>query len=248
MPRILIISDVHGNCDALRAILERVDRWDHLWVLGDLVDYGPEPHVVVDYVRGLRPDLVVMGNHDYAVAYSTDCMCAPELHDLSEYTRREISLKLLTEEQVVWLRSLPTHRSVEVEGLRVFAVHGSPRNKLYGYLRPTLTQEELMMALTPSIYSARPRPIDADIVTVGHTHIQSHFYVGPTRVLNPGSVGQPRDGDPRASYAVLDTESMSAELRRVEYDVRRVVEKLRSLGLEPERLNRLARILTSGSV
>ncbi len=244
----LIVSDIHGNYDALRAVLEHAGRWDHLWVLGDLVDYGPEPHAVVDSIRELEPDLIVMGNHDHAVAYDTDCRCAPELHELSEYTRRAVSLRLVNEDQIKWLRSLPTGRETEIGNSRVFAVHGSPRNRLYGYLLPTLPPQELLMALTPSLYAVRPRPVDADLVLVGHTHVQAEFWAGPTRVLNPGSAGQPRDGDSRAAYAILDTETMKVELRRVEYDVRSVVEKLRSLGVDPGHLARLAEILASGRV
>lgn len=244
----LVISDIHGNYDALRAVVEHASGWDYLWVLGDLVDYGPEPHLVIDYVRDLSPDLIVAGNHDYAVAYSTDCMCAPELHDLSEYTRREISLRLVSKEQLEWLKNLSTHRSIEISGKKVFAVHGSPRNKLYGYMKPTLPLHELMIALTPSTYATRPRPVDADIVVSGHTHTQADFYAGSIRVLNPGSIGQPRDGNPGASYAVLDVENMSVELRRVEYDVRRVIEKLENLGIDSKSLARLAEILTRGSI
>lgn len=248
MLRVLIISDVHGNYDALRAVLDHAGRWDYLWVLGDLVDYGPEPHVVADAVRELNPDLVIMGNHDHAVAYNEDCRCSPELHELSEYTRHNISLRLVGKVQKDWLGSLPTYRSLEVGGAKIFAVHGSPRNRLYGYLKPSLPQHELVLALTPSIYSVRPRPVDAELVIVGHTHIQADFRVGSVRVLNPGSAGQPRDGDPRAAYMVLETDTLAVCPRRVKYDVYRVVEKLNKLGLDPSYTAHLAKILYEGSV
>ncbi|MCC6041942.1 MAG: metallophosphoesterase, partial [Desulfurococcaceae archaeon] len=92
--RVLIISDIHGNYDALKTVLETARGFDYIWFLGDLVDYGPEPHLVVDLVREIKPEVALMGNHDYAVAYNTDCMCAQELHDLSVYTRLNISYKL----------------------------------------------------------------------------------------------------------------------------------------------------------
>ncbi|MEM1931093.1 MAG: metallophosphoesterase family protein [Sulfolobales archaeon] len=246
--RVLIVSDIHGNYDALTAVLEHAARWDYLWVLGDLVDYGPEPHVVVDTVRALKPDLVVLGNHDYAVAYDKDCGCAPELHDLSEYTRQRISLRLLSREQLEWLKSLPTHRVVEVGAARAFVVHGSPRNKLFGYLKPSLPQYELMLALTPSVYAVRPNPVDAELVVTGHTHVQADFRAGASRVLNPGSVGQPRDGDWRAAFAVLETDSLAVSLYRVKYDVSSTVKKLSSLGIDSKYLARLVKILHSGSV
>ena len=114
--RVLVISDVHGNADALRAVLEDAGRWDDVWVLGDLVDYGPEPQVVVDMVRELRPGLVVRGNHDNAVAFGVDCLCDPKVHELSVYTRQAISARLLSREQVEWLRGLPTTARKSADG------------------------------------------------------------------------------------------------------------------------------------
>jgi protein phosphatase len=245
---VLVVSDIHGNADALRAVVERVGRWDALWVLGDLVDYGPEPHVVIDLVRELRPDLIVMGNHDNAVAYNVDCMCAPELHDLSEYTRQTISYRLLSPDQIAWLRTLPKVAERTAGSARVYVVHGSPRNPLYGYLRPDLPERELLLALTPSPVAVRPKPVEAGVVLVGHTHIQVDLRVGGTRVVNPGSVGQPRDGDPRASYAVVDLENSRVEFGRVEYDIWRVVRKLEQLNLDTKYLARLKGILLSGRV
>ncbi|MEM4003460.1 MAG: metallophosphoesterase family protein, partial [Ignisphaera sp.] len=75
--RIVIVSDVHGNTEALRAVLDSAERWDGVWFLGDFVDYGPEPHIVIDIVRTLKPDVIVMGNHDSAVAFDMDCRCGP---------------------------------------------------------------------------------------------------------------------------------------------------------------------------
>ena len=85
--RILVLSDVRGNVDALKAVVKHAGKWDYLWVLGDLVDYGPEPHIVVDMIRELKPDVIVRGNHDHAVAYNVDCRCNTATHELSVYTR-----------------------------------------------------------------------------------------------------------------------------------------------------------------
>jgi predicted phosphodiesterase len=168
--KILIISDIHGNSVALRTVLEDAKRWDYVWVLGDLVDYGPEPHIVIDIVRELKPDVIVMSNHDYAVAFNTDCRCDPEIHELSEYTRRNISYRLLSREQIEWLKSLPIKIEKNVNGRKIYIVHGSPRNPLYGYLKPDLSKDEILLQITPSIYAVKPRPVNADIVLVGHTH------------------------------------------------------------------------------
>ncbi|ABM81161.1 metallophosphoesterase family protein [Hyperthermus butylicus] len=244
--KILLISDIHGNADALKAVLENARGWDAVWVLGDLVDYGPEPHIVVDIVRDLAPEVIVTGNHDYAAAYGVDCRCAPEIHELSEYTRKHITFKLLSREQISWLRSLPKVYSGQVSNLKVYMAHGSPRNPLYGYLRPNLPADELRLALTPSMAALKPRPVKADLVVVGHTHIPVDMTIDWVRIVNPGSVGQPRDGDPRASYAILDVEKGSLEIRRVKYDINSVLAKLRQLGIEEHYFNWLKRILLEG--
>lgn len=246
--KILIISDIHGNADALKAVIEEADRWDAIWVLGDLVDYGPEPHVVVDMVKELKPDIVVAGNHDYAIAYNADCRCMPEIHELSEYTRKFISMKLLLRDQIDWLRALSLRVETTIVGKKVVAVHGSPRNPLYGYLKPSLPRNEILLQLTPSVFAIKPAPIKADIVLVGHTHIPAEIEVEGIRVLNPGSCGQPRDGDPRASYAIYDTESSTFTIRRVRYDIDRVIDKLRNIGLEERCFTWLADILRRGSI
>lgn len=246
--RALIISDIHGNADALRAVIESARGWDYLWVMGDLVDYGPEPHIVVDEVRGLSPDIIVMGNHDNAVAYGVDCGCAPELHDLSMYTRIHISYRLLEANQIEWLRNLPKVHAGSCGPLKIYAVHGAPRNPLYGYLKPGLPERELLLMLTPSPIALNPKPVEANIVITGHTHIPMDLKVGTLRILNPGSVGQPRDGDPRAAYMVLDLESGEASVFKVRYDIEAVVAKLRALRLEEGHLRRLEYLLRNGKV
>lgn len=246
--KLLIISDIHGNADALRTLLNTIKDWDYIWVLGDLVDYGPEPHIVIDIVKELKPDLTLMGNHDYAVAYNTDCRCAPELHELSEYTRNNISLKLLSKEQKAWLKSLSLKHKTLMNGSRIYAVHGSPRNNLYGYLRPELSLDEIKLALTDKIYAVKPQLVDADYVVVGHTHIQMQISVDGLKVLNPGSVGQPRDGNPKASALLINLKTWELNWLRVDYDVESTVKKLSSLGLEIRYVKWLEAILKSGAV
>lgn len=246
--RVLVISDVHGNADALKAVLESVGGWDYVWVLGDLVDYGPEPHTVIDMVRDLRPDAIVVGNHDYAVAYGVDCRCSPTLHELSVYTREFISKRLLSREQIEWLKSLPTKVVREVSGKKICLVHGSPRNPLYGYLEPNLPTTVLREQLSESKFShgERARPVDAHTVLVGHTHKPMKTEVDGVPVLNPGSCGQPRDGDPRASFAIFDPETNTFTIHKVKYDVEKVIEKLKQLQLENLYTAWLANILRKG--
>lgn len=246
--KVLVISDIHGNSVALKTIIEDAKSWDYLWVLGDLVDYGPEPHIAVDIIRELKPDVVAMGNHDHAVAFNTDCMCDPETHELSEYTRRNISYRLLSREQVEWLKSLSVRVEKSINGRKIYIVHGSPRSPLYGYLKPNLSKDEILLQITPSKYALKPRPVDADVVLVGHTHIPAVIHINNKYILNPGSCGQPRDHDPRASYAIYDLESGVFEIRRVKYDIGKVIEKLRSLGLEERYLQWLEDILVTASI
>ena len=135
--RVFVLPDIHGNADALKVVLEVAPRHDQVWVLGDMVDYGPEPHVVVDLVRGLKPELLVAGNHGYAVAYNTDCKCGEETHDLSVYTRENISYKLLTREQIRWLRSLEVKSRREYPSRRIYIAHASPGIPSTATLNPT---------------------------------------------------------------------------------------------------------------
>lgn len=243
-----MLSDVHGNADALRAVLEHARRWDAVWLLGDFVDYGPEPQIAIDIIRSLKPSVAVMGNHDYAVAFNTDCMCGPEIHELSEYTRREISLKLLSREQIEWLKALPKTAEIYAGGRRHYIVHGSPRNPLYGYLKPDLTLDEIKLLLTPSTVALKPKPVGVDVVAVGHTHTPMRITVDGIAIINPGSCGQPRDGDYRASYAIYDTETGVVEMHRVVYDVERVAGKIRGLGLEKRYAEWLTSILRTGRI
>ncbi len=246
--RILLLSDIHGNSDALKTILERAPKHDHIWVLGDLVDYGPEPHIVVDMIRDLKPEIIVRGNHDHAVAFNTDCLCSPKTHELSVYTRTNISYKLLAKEQIEWLRTLPVKIKTRVNGVSFYIVHGSPRNPLYGYLYPNLDYELVRLYLTPSTMAVRPRLVEADYVVVGHTHIVLDMRVNSIRVINPGSVGQPRDGDNRASYAILDLDRNEFVNYRIKYPIENTLRKLELLGLERKYYDWLKRILLNARV
>lgn len=242
----LILSDIHGNADALKAVLEHAKSFDSVWVLGDLVDYGPEPHVVIDMVRDLKPEAIVMGNHDNAVAFNIDCGCAPETHDLSEYTRMNISFRFLSKEQIDWLRNLQVRVRLGIGSKKLYIVHASPNKPLHGYIKPGMPSEMLEQLLSEGTIAKKL--VDADILVVGHSHIPMDMVFKGIRILNPGSVGQPRDGDPRASYAILDTETWSFSIYRVKYDVEAVIRKLEGLNLEQKYLNRLKSILLLGRV
>jgi predicted phosphodiesterase len=249
--RVLLISDIHGNLEALRAVLEHAKGWDPVWVLGDLVDYGPDPHEVIDVVRELAPDIIVRGNHDNAAAFGTDCFCDPKIHRLSVCTRENITLRLVSREQIRWLQGLPLRSRLEIGGLRYYIVHGSPISPLFGYIRPDMDQESLLRELSlpgTRLGEKRGRPVDADVIVVGHSHIPFQIRIGDVSIVNPGSVGQPRDGDARASYAILDLDKHKVEYYRVKYDVDKVLSKLKDLRVEEWCYNWLRGILLNGKV
>jgi len=241
--RWLILSDAHGNYDALRTILDN-ERYDHAIFLGDAVDYGPQPAETLDLLRETCSTML-KGNHDAAAAYGISCMCREELRPLSEYTRAKITLRMLSKEDLDFLKGLPEKSELLIGEAHVYAVHASPRDHLYGYLMPDMSDEELDEQLS------EPGPIgirklNHDLFLMGHTHRAMVRELRRARVLNPGSVGQPRDGDPRASYAIIDDGRL--ELRRIRYDLEGVIGKIRGLKLEKWAEDQLVQILRTGSV
>ena len=211
--RILVCSDVHGNPYAMRSTIEK-ERHDVSIFLGDIVDYGPFPAECIDLVKDSF-DLVVQGNHDYAASTGRDCMCSQENHDLSVYTRENITMRQVGSSGLEYLRSLPKSLRKDIDGQMVEINHGSPENRLYGYLYPTnITGENLQ--------DESGSRINADILMVGHTHYQFSLPVNGMLIMNPGSIGQPRDGFDMPSYAVIDTVDWTVSLKRISYDRERL--------------------------
>jgi putative phosphoesterase len=231
--RILAISDIHANWPALEAILA-AEPYDVLMVGGDLVSYGPHPCEVVDFIHR-QATVAVRGNHDEALAHSVDCRCAPASKPLAEATRA-VHRDMLSPRQVAYLGLLPLTGGVKADGRAFFSVHASPHEHLYRY---TLMPDAPAAHLAGEIAG-----VDADFILLGHTHFPMIRHVGRHTVINPGSVGQPRDGDARASYAVI--EDGVPELRRAAYDVERTVRDLRALPIAPTIADTLVSILKNG--
>lgn len=231
--RILVISDLHANWPALEAVLA-AEPFDRLVVGGDLISYGPHPREVVDLVRR-RASVVVRGNHDDSLAHRVDCRCAPSTKPLAEATRA-LHRDLLSSEDVAFLADLPLMATFDAAGTRLFSAHATPTEPLHAY------------ALTPAAPDDRIRAeiasVDADYILLGHTHLPMIRRVGSRVVVNPGSVGQPRDGDLRASYAVIDDGTVT--LKRVPYDVERTIRALDTLPLDRAVTERLVAILRTG--
>ena len=194
-----VISDVHSNAVAFEAVLADMPDVDAYVCAGDVVGYGPHPAECLERVRALDAP-TVMGNHDRAVATDTAFAFNSMARAGVEYSRAQLS-----DEQRAWLDGLPNER-VLFDG-RVKVVHGHPDDP-DRYTYPSLFAPSLME--------------DEDVLVLGHTHIQAHEVYDAGVVMNPGSVGQPRDGDPRAAYAVLDLDSLTVDEHRVRYDIDRV--------------------------
>ncbi|MDW7731803.1 MAG: metallophosphoesterase family protein [Methanolobus sp.] len=211
--KLLIISDIHGNKEALDAVM--AVPHDEVICLGDLVDYGPSPGECVNLFREQNIP-TIRGNHDNAVAFGVECGCGYEYKHLSIATR-EYTIGVLNDTQMDFLRKLPMNLERTANGKKLYFTHGSPLS-FYDYIKPDTPEE---------IIEEYIREVDADFIFIGHSHLPFVRKVGGVTLVNPGSVGQPRDGDIRASCAVFDTETFHAELIRVEYNMETVFEKIR---------------------
>ncbi|MGH2511611.1 MAG: metallophosphoesterase family protein [Candidatus Limnocylindrales bacterium] len=241
--RVAVLSDIHANLRALDAILARIGSVDAVWHLGDVVGYGPEPDAVVDRLRELGA-LGVQGNHDLAATgddvirdFNRDARAA------MEWTRRTISQPTLA-----WLAALPRRLTIGDFNL----VHGSPRDPTWEYIL-TEAAAAANMAVMPTRlglfgHTHLPWAYLADAATVAGSAVESRLpstgstveLDGRRALLNPGSVGQPRDGDPDASGLLVDTEQAEARWVRAAYDVRATQAAMRLAGLPPRGIERIA--------
>jgi putative phosphoesterase len=220
-----LISDIHSNLAAFKAVLRDMPRVDEVICLGDLVGYAAEPNEVVQLARskGVRS---VMGNHDYA-AVSRDVR---GLTDRAA-TAANWTSDNLKRENFDYLANLPTHLNLKIGGKKLYFVHGSPRDPLREYIFPDISNRDLAEVT---------KGPDVDLVALGHTHVPMKRMIMGKLIVNPGGVGQPRDRDPRASYAVLNFgDDMEVSFRRVEYDVAATAEKIKAAGLPEELATRL---------
>ncbi len=247
MARILLISDVHGNIEALEASLAAAPSHDHIWNLGDIVGYGGAPNQALELCRSLGT-VFVRGNHDKACAglVSTDDF-NPVAAVSAHWTRRELSA-----ENLAWLTALPQGPASPAKRCQI--VHGSPAN-----------EDEYIL----SLHDARHAPVgDIPVTFFGHTHVQGGFVDNnhhwselyneqPTTqemqrwdlpllaqaryLINPGSVGQPRDGDWRAAFALWDSAAQTVSYYRVPYDIARAQQRIRSAGMPEWLASRLGK-------
>ncbi|MBZ6495062.1 metallophosphoesterase family protein [Natrinema longum] len=216
-----LVSDIHSNRVALEAVLEDMPPVDELLCAGDVVGYNPWPADCVDEMRE-RDVPTVMGNHDAAVAGDTPFRFNGMAKAGVEHAKTHLS-----DEELEWLSSLPPERLACDD--RVKLVHGHPDDP-DRYTRYTYPEE-----FSPRLLG------DEDVLVLGHTHVQGVRRFAEGIVVNPGSVGQPRDGDPRAGYAVVDLDALTVDTHRVEYDIDAVQEAVDDAGLPTRIGTRLAR-------
>jgi putative phosphoesterase len=218
--RILVVSDIHANWPALAAIDE---PHDVCLCLGDLVDYGPDPAPCVRWAME-HADYAIRGNHDHGVAQGIPVSGETGFRYLTRVSRPFV-WDALGHDERRYLLQLPLTQRLTLGGRRFLLVHGTPRDPLDEYLLKD-----------PKVWAKRVQNVEADVVCVGHSHMQFNLAVDGTVVVNPGSVGQPRDGDPRAAYAVI--EDSRVELKRVAYPVEEAVARLEASPL-PDRAKQL---------
>jgi diadenosine tetraphosphatase ApaH/serine/threonine PP2A family protein phosphatase len=242
--RYLILSDIHANIDALEAVLSAADgTWERLLVLGDLVGYGGEPNGVIDRIRALEPFAIIRGNHDKAACGLED---ASNFNQIARYAAVWTG-ETLTPENREYLRNLPSG-PLNIDD-RVEICHGSPFDE-DAYIFDELDAVRALKVQTRPLclFGHTHYPItfelsDESFDTVGAA-LSSEMHVqlrdGCKYLINPGSIGQPRDGDPRAAYAIADTGARRVELYRLKYPVEDAQMKLIKAGLPEVLAQRLA--------
>jgi len=238
----LIMSDIHANLAAFEAVLDRVGDFDKIWCLGDLVGYGPNPNECIEKLQEFD-HLCVAGNHDWAVLERLDLEdFNPDAQQASRWTQAQ-----LTPDNWAYLESLPT--TLIEEGFTL--VHGSPRQPVWEYV------------LYPSIALPNFNHFGTQFCFIGHTHVPIVYRLvleefgefceliqpplngpiplGEKRLItNPGSVGQPRDGDSRASCAILDLEHLTIEYWRIPYPIEKTQRRMEEVDLPARLISRLS--------
>jgi putative phosphoesterase len=199
------ISDIHGNYEALKAVLAELDRLgiSRIYCVGDIVGYYTQINECCDELRA-RGIPSVMGNHDWYMAGGGFCSRSRSVNDCLVYQR-----KVFRPDNLAWLKSLPVQMQVD----NVQIVHGGWTDPIDEYLKPSAEYFD---------------KVEGEVFVSGHTHIQMVHRFGSKTYCNPGSVGQPRDGDPRAAFAVFDGQAF--ELLRVEYDMQKVFDLMEAAG------------------
>jgi len=235
----LVLSDIHANLTALEAVLEDAGAYDAVWVLGDLVGYGPDPNECIELVKSFPNLVCLLGNHDAATLGKIDDITFNPTARMAVHWTRET----ITAENLAYLRQLPE----SIHNGEITYAHGSPREPVWEYLLDTRNATENFDYF------------DSPYCFVGHTHLPTLYlfrngdkqaimiapeedtqvHLQPRAIINPGSVGQPRDRDPRAAYAIFDQDEMIIEFKRVPYDIQDIQKRMRQANLPNRHIQRL---------
>lgn len=220
---------MHGNAEALSVLPQ---DYDQLWVLGDLVNYGPNPREIIDFVRS-HATLAVRGNHDHAIGFDTDPRCSGPYRAMAA-EMGHFTQSVLTEEEREYLRSLPLSVTSETHGSRFQLCHATPTDPLFAYCPPESPEwEKEVHAVSPGY------------LLVGHTHLQFRREIDGRVIVNPGSLGQPKNGAPQACFAVWTDGHL--EFRAAPYPYSRTIDKIQRLHLSKVVEQGLIATLETGS-
>ncbi len=206
-----VISDIHSNLEALERVLEKIDS-DRIMCCGDIVGYYTQPNECVEKLSRLKT-IPVTGNHDLACVTGNTSRFNPYAEEAVKWTRN-----IIKDKNIEFLANLKREIRLKIDGANIMFVHGSPRDPINEYIFP----------YTPdSILKSFLKSENVDVLIMGHTHMPFVKKFGDKLVFNPGSVGQPRDGDNRASFALLNVFNREATVYRVKYDIDKVVTALK---------------------
>ncbi len=238
--RTLIISDIHANITALEAVLEDAAPFDQVWCLGDVVGYGPDPNQCIERLQSLSDLVCIKGNHDAAILGEIN------IRAFNAEARKSLNWleNVLQDANRAWLQD--REEKVIVEGVTL--AHGSPRNPIWEYVmdleaaRENFSHFEGLVCLVghthiPSLYQKQGESLES--VSLFFPENDLGFSINQKSILNPGSVGQPRDHDPRASYAIYDLEENLWTFHRITYDVVSVQERILAANLPKRHAFRL---------
>lgn len=238
--RILLLADIHANWPALQAIDE---EFDECIFVGDVVDYATDPRPCVEWVQQ-NSSWSVRGNHDHSVAQRVSVTPGGTFRQMAAAMRSH-HLEVLTDEHLTWLAQLPVTQHVSIGEHTFLLVHATPRDPMDEYIangrNGNFGQDSETLR---SKWASRLDHVNVDFVCVGHTHIPLDLQLDNCRIVNPGSVGQPRDGDPRAAYAIIEDGEVA--FHRVEYDIDRTIAHMRESGIDEKIVAKSEIILRSG--
>ena len=238
--RTLVLSDIHANLTALQAVIKDAAKFERVFCMGDVVGYGPDPNECIEILRTLPELHVVMGNHDAALSGII------EVGNFNYDAQKalEIQTSMLSPTSQDWLELL----ELEKDASEIHMAHGSPRNPIWEYIFSNYIALDNFSAFS------------TQICLIGHTHVPTIFELRKPHkirlllpeqgdlwrsekrfILNPGSVGQPRDGNPKAAYVIYDDGDETWQFRRVAYEIAEVQARMRTLGLPIRHIERLER-------